>query len=194
MIQVLPSNTLYLAIDPSFKGFGVAASYGGHDRTFELSVEGSVKDSALLAGHVFELMGKLWKEYLSLLPGNLRVVAIIEMPPPRSLFSSGLFFLVGGLIMYLKKTYSDIEIYGTSSMTIKSIHGSRKASKVDSVALAQRWAREQGCSEVFPGLSHNRADAFILLVFLFQTVLGIEVIKDDDYSKRLNKPRFSKLI
>lgn len=187
-------NTLYLAIDPSFKGMGVAASFDGNNKVFELSVEGSIRDPSLLAGHLFELVNKLWEQYLSEFIGYCpNVVVLIEMPPPRCMFSAGLFFLVGGLIMSLKRSFSSIEIYSTSASTIKSIHGSRKATKEDSVKLALSWLDKFNV-QVDGKLTHNMAEAFILLIYLYQTVLGIEVIKDVDSAERLKKPRFSKLI
>lgn len=118
-------------------------------------------------------------------PGKL----LIETPPPRSWYSAGLYMLFGLVVRRLKDTYPDLEIYGVSPMAIKSVLGSKKAKKSESVVLAKEVLLFR--NSVVDKIGQDVAEAIILLEILMRgEIIHAPKINEE----RLNRPKIFRII
>jgi len=95
----------------------------------------------------------------------------IEIPPPLGQFASGLWMLDSLLIFALQHHgYPEIQTFPPNK--IKSLHGSRKATKTDSVKLVEEILNLNQDFEVFieGRLNHDQAESAMFAIMIHNAI------------------------
>lgn len=115
---------------------------------------------------------------------------IIETPPPYSQYAAGLYMNFGFLLKELKMVYgvhSPLEVHGASSMAIKSLLGSIKAKKKDSVVKACKFLDVFGFT--YGRVNADQADAInVLFIYLLknEVLFNAQTSDESERSKRIS--------
>lgn len=187
-----PKNIV--AVDPSYRGLGLVVYKSGQAKPLYLmKYVSQAKDIQSFGGAVQAtslLMRDVKQDLVSVLgPGHRETVFIIESPPSsKAFFSSGLFLLSGALSCMANQLGA--EVFCCSCQLTKSVMGSRKTTKKQTVEYPKRFLNVNRIeSNVSLVKDHNVCDALIILA-AFTYINGFPVF---NRFQTLSKARFQKI-
>lgn len=188
---------VFVAIDPSFARMGVAIKRPPLDGAIDNEAvkwyaltsgaaaldeangipAQSIQDMFFRANRVVTSLFTLFGTFSNRYPAGTLWNVIVEMPPTQGRYAAGMGILYGVLMSrfcgHVGVTSGLWHVDCCSPMAVKSILGSKKASKTDSVNLAQRIGKVYGLS--WSVLPHDAAEAIIMLQILLARVSCLPV-------------------
>lgn len=181
--------SLVISVDPSYHGFGISILKNGELFLTEIKTKHKIKTfkDCVLGGT--DVLGR-FKLLLDKYTAEKDSLLLIEVPPTGGIYSPGLFLLDGSLVMLTLK--AGFKCFGVSCKTCKSVLGSQKATKDDSVMFANDYLRHKKIPFSFldknnEGIeSDNIAESLIMLIaFSYRLGWGSEVFPGfDTFSKK----------